>query len=133
MSTNAQKEKEKDAIVKKFNNLVRRLLKCVDNVIDDPELERLRMAANQAITVNDLFAVSRVGPYFFRYKEQIFAGNIEYFLNDDLGEDTHEVDDIISKVRMAWYKCNDDERTVLYDIIHELTTLYIEYVLLEKS
>lgn len=133
MSTAAQKEKQKDSTIKKFNNSLRRLLTCVGQVIDDPELEQIRMAANQAIAANDLFAINNIGPYLFQYKEKIFDGDIDYFLNADLGEEVREMDDIIAKVRIAWSKCNEEEQSALYDIIHAMATLYLEYVLLEKS
>lgn len=128
----AVKEKQKDTIIKKFNNSLRKLLTCVGQVTNDPELERIRMAASQAISVNDLFAVNNMGPYLFQYKDRIFDGDIDYFLNADL-EDAREIENIIGKVRVAWQKCGEDEQNSLYDIIHTMTTLYLEYVLLEKS
>lgn len=129
----AQKEKQKDAVIKKFNNSLRKLLTCVGQVTKDPDLERIRMAASQAISINDLFAVNNMGPYLFQYKDRIFDGDIDYFLSADLGEDAREIEDIIGKVRVAWQKCGEDEQNALYDIIHTMTTLYLEYVLLEKS
>lgn len=132
MST-AQKEKQKDIIIKKFNNSLRNLLTCVGQVINDSELEQMRLVFSQAMAVNDLFAVNNIGPYLFQYKEKIFDGDIDYFLNANLGEEVREMDDIIAKVRVAWSKCNEKEQSALYDIIHTMATLYLEYVLLEKS
>lgn len=132
-------EKEKDAIIKKFNNSLRKLLKCVEQVTNDSEIEKARMAAGQALAINDLIAINQMGPYLFKYKEKIFAGDVDYFLEADLSKEittsdsSVSIDSIIPKIRTAWKKCNEDEQSALYDIIHTMTTLYIEYVLLEKS
>lgn len=126
-------QRELDQCISSFNKGIKDLMKCGNELVkNDTEMVQLRSSIARALAVNDMVGIKMLGPVLFMYKEKILEGDVEFFLTEDLGNDS-EFSSIIKKMRVIFMNCSEEKKQTIVDLIISLTTTYINYVILEKQ
>jgi hypothetical protein len=89
------------------------------------------------------------GPHLWKYREQIHAENVNFFLNNNFKEDivtgaaacnqvidSSQIDsitDLLDKVKLTWHMYSESEQGVLIKKIKAALACYAKYISLQKQ
>jgi len=126
------------SIVEEFNSILKKLT--CDLVIrypNDATIARAKKRIMLAIDIDPVFIITNVGPYLFKYKDEIYAEDSEFFMENDYDADLKASADaesadlsayIIPKVKMSWRESGPAEQAAYLSIVQNLLDAYLDYL-----
>jgi hypothetical protein len=130
---------EKIAIeTNKFNDLTKLLVNDLGSRFPDDLI--IRRAKGRVLAVSDatpVYIIENVGKYLFGYRDQIYAGNYQFFILNDYDSDIkakvgQEKADIIRyimpRAKDAFLTMSDEDKIEYLKIIQQMLDSFIEYV-----
>lgn len=90
---------------------------------------------------NPAFVMMTMGPHLFKYRDDIYAGNEKFFIDnsyqDELkaGEKEEKVEMVkylIPKIKEAWKKLSDKEKNNYKEAVGGLLDSYLDYLIATK-
>lgn len=109
---------------------------------------------NYILEVKDRYAIVRrenpfiiitiVGPYLWKYRENIKTGNLDVLLNNDFRDDVFEarglipdcfdkIEDIINSFKRSWILFNTNEKEILKKKLQKMLAYYSGYLSVCKN
>jgi hypothetical protein len=124
--------------VETFNGTIKRLTAdLAARFPTDATIWRVKERVLLAIDQWPMFIIEQVGPYLYRYQEQIYAGNEAFFLDTDYDQDLRKSVDqgraelaayIIPKAKEAAKGLNAEERAEYHQMAQDMLDDYIEFL-----
>lgn len=126
-----------DPFVEEFNRILKGLTTSLAvRFPADALVARVKKRVLLAADFDPARVVDAVGPYLYRYRDAIFAGDSRFFLENDYDAEvgraaagnadlaTH----IIPKVKSAWAQSDPAQRAAYTAAVQDLLDNYIEYL-----
>jgi hypothetical protein len=129
--------------VEEFNRVLKKMT--CDLVVrypTDATIGRAKKRILLAIDIEPIFIIDEVGPYLYRYREGIYAGDADFFIENDYDAELKEsvnaekadlVSYIIPKVKTAWGEAGADQREAYKVAVQDLLDVYLEYLALRLT
>jgi len=121
-----------------FNGILKRLT--CDLAVrfpTDATIARAKKRVLLAIDVEPLAVINTAGPYLYDYREQIYAGDDQFFIENDYDAELKQSVDsekadltayIIPRVKEAWGAAGEAEKASYLDTVQALLDAYVEYL-----
>ena len=127
-------------LVEDFNRIIKSMvLKLVTLYPTDPRIDRAKKRVMLAVDIDPISIMHNVGPYLYKYRTQIYAGNDQFFIDNTYDAEFAESVDaekadlsayIMPKAKCAWRESGSLERHTYKETVQELLDLYVEYLAL---
>jgi hypothetical protein len=127
------RQKRMCAVVDVFTGIIRRLvIDLSTRYPNDAVVYRAKRQIVLAISLDPIRIVKTVGHRLYQYRDQIYAGNDEFFVHDEELErfarsKTDEAAYIIPKIKEAWGVAGEAEKVAYREIVKDLLDAYVEY------
>jgi hypothetical protein len=128
------------AHVNAFNSGVRRMIGDLSRRRpNDPVVHRVAQRVRLAIDTLPITVIDLVGYYLYQYREQVYAGNDAFFVNNTYDDDIRAAVDqervdltmlMIPKVKDTWATLDAGEKQQLRELVCRILDEYIDYRLL---
>lgn len=125
------------ALINTFNGIIKKLLVAlVSRYPEDAKIVRTKKRVFLAIEELPSLVINIVGPYLFRYSEQITSQNDSFFLDTNYDEELNSSNDrekaevvayIIPKIKASWRKAGGAERAEYAETVIDLLYTYVDY------
>lgn len=125
------------AHMNKFNHLIRQLLKDLRRRLpNDTDVWRIDKRVGIAIDTIPSLVVDLVGFYLYRYREQIIAGNDQFFVENTYDFEIREAVEkermdltmmMIPKIKGCWANLSEAEKVDLRKSAKDLLFSYVDY------
>ncbi len=124
------------AVVGVFTGVVRRLaIDLSTHYPNDAVIYRVKKRILLAVDLDPIRIINTVGPRLYHYREQIYAGDDEFFVhNKELEQIARSKADettyIIPKIKEAWRVAGEAEKSSYRDSVRDLLDAYVEFLTL---
>jgi hypothetical protein len=121
----------KDVLLVEFNDICLKFIEqiaciCPDSVIANNTDIIRRIIHTTPVKIIDIFVL-----YILKYKPHIDARNEQFFLEGMFADDTHDDNDIITKIfefKTLWRTLSDNNKDVVIQYMQILCQLALEYI-----
>lgn len=124
--------------VNEFNGILKSLTTDLVRLYpQDPVIDRAKKRIFMAIDMTPMFVIGEVGPVLYEYRDQIYAKNEEFFMENDYDKEIRASVDaekrdlsayIIPKVKEAWRDADSAEKDQYTEIAVDLLDSYMDYL-----
>ena len=126
-----------------FNSILKKLT--CDLVVRypaDAKIDRAKKRIMLAIDIDPILILDMVGPYLYKFRDGIYAGDADFFIENDYDAELRESVDadkaditayIIPKVKTAWGDSGPVDRAAYTETVQALLDAYIEYLSLKLA
>jgi hypothetical protein len=130
-------------IIGDFNRIMKKMV--CDLVIlypQDATIDRAKKRVLLAIDLYPICIIEAVGPYLFAYKEGVYAGDTDFFLENDYDLELAEavntdkadlVHYIIPKIKTSWRESDAPRREAYKESTQTLLDIYLDFLALRLS
>ncbi len=129
--------------VEKFNRNVKLLTTILHKQFSkDPIVWKIKGRIETGISVSPVYIMDTVGKYLYEYREQIYQGDIKFFLHNTYEEDIKKsVNEekvelakyLIPKIKEAYAVTNCEKRKEYQELVVELLDIYVDYLLDKRT
>lgn len=129
--------------VEEFNSILKKMTcELVVRYPTDATIDRAKKRILLAMDMDPIFIIDAVGPYLYRYREGIYAGDADFFIENDYdaelkksvnAEKADLVSYIIPKVKGAWKVSDAGQREAYKVTVQALLDVYLEYLALQLA
>lgn len=129
--------------VEEFNTIVKKMTcELVVRYPTDATINRAKKRILLAMDMAPIFIIDAVGPYLYHYREGIYAGDADFFIENDYDAELKEsvnaekadlVSYIIPKVKEAWKVSDAGQREAYKATVQALLDIYLEYLALQLA
>jgi hypothetical protein len=126
--------------VEDFNRILKKMTcELVVRYPADATIGRAKKRIFLAMGIDPVCIIEAVGPYLYGYRTQIYAGDADFFIENDYDAELKEsvnaekadlVSYIIPKVKTAWSESEEAQREVYKVTVQSLLDVYLEYLAL---
>lgn len=126
------------ASVSSFNRGIKALTVSLYNLAKtDATIWRAKERVVTAVSVEPLLVINLVGPYLYKYKDQIYSGDDQFFVENDYGQELRDATSserkevvmaIIPKMKAVWQALDPDTKLAFQEGVVGLLDDYIEYL-----
>jgi len=123
-----------------FNSIIKKLILELSILYpSDTTIRQIKKRIFLIIDIDPIRIIDIVGPYLYKYREKIYAGDSDFFTKNDYDAELNYAEDIekaniaayiIQKVKIAWVKSDFDQKESYKNIIQTLLDIYLEYLIL---
>lgn len=130
------------AVVDVFTGIIRRLaIDLSTHYPNDAIIYRAKRQILLAIDFDPIRIIKTAGPRLYHYREQIYAGNDEFFVHNNYDEELKRIARsksdvtayIIPKIKEAWGVSGEAEKIAYRESVRDLLDAYVEFLTLTIS
>ncbi|GFR90045.1 hypothetical protein ElyMa_002557600 [Elysia marginata] len=123
--------------VEEFNSILKKLSSGLAARFPfDATIDRAKKRIQLAVDMDPTLGIDTVGPYLYRFREEIFAGDDAFFIEKSHSVDPEDIDsenaDLISylipKVQTAWTEADRCQQDAYRAVIQDLLDVYLDYL-----
>ena len=129
--------------VEEFNSILKKLTcELAIRYPNDATIDRAKKRIHLAMDIDPTFIIDEVGPYLYPYREEIYAGDADFFIENDYDAELKQSVDtekagltayIIPKVKTAWGESDADQQEAYMVTVQALLDIYLEYLALKVA
>jgi len=125
-------------IVEDFNRILKKMTcELVVRHPTDATIDRAKKRILMAMDMDPILIIDAVGPYLYKFKDGIYAGDADFFIENDYDAEIKQSVNaekadltlyIIPKVKTAWLESGPDEREAYKETVQALLDTYLDYL-----
>lgn len=129
--------------VEEFNRILKKMAcELAIRYPSDASIDRAKKRILLAIHADPFSIIGAVGPYLFKYREGIYAGAADFFIENDYDAELKQsvnaekadlASYIIPKVKTAWTESDADQREAYKATVQGLLDVYLEYLAVKHA
>jgi hypothetical protein len=124
-------------LLDEFNIDIRRLIFLIYGFDEkDRDFYRTKERILIVMDIDPLRIIKYVGPYLYKYRDEILSGSMAAFINQDFRDELAGCDEdspapaIIPKLKKLWNKISAQDQKNVIIVIKDLLEIYVDYIII---